>query len=63
MGRRPFEFFWAASKDRKGIKILTYNYVFYFYLFQGAFTYRGSMIDMPTMKQAQNIMKLAKLGK
>ncbi|XP_018570910.1 citramalyl-CoA lyase, mitochondrial [Anoplophora glabripennis] len=30
---------------------------------KGAFTYRGSMIDMPTMKQAQNIMKLAKLGK
>ncbi|KAJ8964398.1 hypothetical protein NQ314_004935 [Rhamnusium bicolor] len=29
----------------------------------GAFAYRGSMIDMPTMKQAQNIMKLAKLSK
>lgn len=27
--------------------------------FQGAFNYRGSMIDMPTMKQAQNIMTLA----
>lgn len=26
--------------------------------FQGAFTYRGSMIDMPTMKQAQNIIDL-----
>ncbi|KAJ8973369.1 hypothetical protein NQ317_018846 [Molorchus minor] len=29
---------------------------------KGAFSYRGSMIDMPTMKQAQNIMKLANLA-
>nr|CAH7744372.1 unnamed protein product [Callosobruchus chinensis] len=30
---------------------------------KGAFTYRGSMIDMPTMKQAQNVLELAKLAK
>lgn len=27
--------------------------------FQGAFTYHGSMIDMPSLKQAQNIVTLA----
>ena len=26
---------------------------------QGAFTFRGSMIDMPSLKQAQNIVTLA----
>ncbi|XP_050298974.1 citramalyl-CoA lyase, mitochondrial-like [Anthonomus grandis grandis] len=30
---------------------------------KGAFTYRGSMIDMPTMRQAENIVKLAQLKK
>ncbi|XP_076263929.1 citramalyl-CoA lyase, mitochondrial-like [Rhynchophorus ferrugineus] len=30
---------------------------------KGAFTYKGTMIDMPTMKQAENIVKLAKLKK
>ncbi|KAJ8923234.1 hypothetical protein NQ315_001790 [Exocentrus adspersus] len=30
---------------------------------KGAFSYKGSMIDMPTMKQAENIVKLGKLGK
>lgn len=28
---------------------------------QGAFTYKGNMIDMPTMKQAENTAKLATL--
>ncbi|XP_066137630.1 citramalyl-CoA lyase, mitochondrial-like [Euwallacea fornicatus] len=28
---------------------------------KGAFSYKGSMIDMPTMRQARNIIKLAKL--
>ncbi|KAH1025328.1 hypothetical protein HUJ05_010070 [Dendroctonus ponderosae] len=28
---------------------------------QGAFTYKGNMIDMPTMKQAENTAKLARL--
>lgn len=32
---------------------------FIFSLFQGAFTFRGSMIDMPLLKQAQNIVTLA----
>lgn len=30
---------------------------------KGAFTYKGSMIDMPTVKQAKNILQLANLGK
>ncbi|CAH0563900.1 unnamed protein product [Brassicogethes aeneus] len=29
---------------------------------KGAFTYRGSMIDMPTMKQAQNIIEIVNLA-
>lgn len=32
---------------------------FKFSLFQGAFTFHGSMIDMPLLKQAQNIVTLA----
>ena len=32
---------------------------FVFSVFQGAFTFRGSMIDMPLLKQAQNIVTLA----
>lgn len=32
---------------------------FIFSLFQGAFTFHGSMIDMPLLKQAQNIVTLA----
>ena len=30
---------------------------------KGAFTYRGSMIDMPSVKQAQNVVNLARLIK
>ncbi|XP_060522202.1 citramalyl-CoA lyase, mitochondrial-like [Cylas formicarius] len=30
---------------------------------KGAFTYKGSMIDMPTMKQAENVIELIKLVK
>ncbi|XP_030763082.1 citramalyl-CoA lyase, mitochondrial-like isoform X1 [Sitophilus oryzae] len=30
---------------------------------KGAFTYKGSMIDMPTMRQAENVIKLANLKK
>lgn len=32
---------------------------FVFSVFQGAFTFQGSMIDMPLLKQAQNIVTLA----
>ena len=32
---------------------------FVFSVFQGAFTFRGSVIDMPLLKQAQNIVRLA----
>ena len=29
-------------------------------IFQGAFTFEDTMIDMPSVKQAQNIMETAK---
>lgn len=32
--------------------------VFVSVIFQGAFTFMGNMIDMPTMKQAQNVIDL-----
>lgn len=32
-----------------------------FFSFQGAFVFEGSMVDMPLLKQAENIIKLSEL--
>lgn len=48
-------------------KILMYSYrqIFWkcYFFFQGAFTFRGNMIDMPLLLQAKNIVQLAEAVK
>lgn len=45
--------------ERKPIISECFFRKFIFSVFQGAFTFQGSMIDMPLLKQAQNIVTLA----
>jgi len=51
--------FWKKKPRKRRFPEVLSLRKFIFSLFQGAFTFRGSMIDMPLLKQAQNIVTLA----
>lgn len=48
----------AASSLNDASSILSLSMLTAFYFCQGAFTFRGSMIDMPSLLQAKNIVQL-----